>query len=105
MKYRLRVRRLRAVRLAWALRERLQVEWPVLLPRWVPVQLVQQVQQVQQVLAWAQAVASVETAPSRCCQRLRQLLAQGEWLIGCRCLMRWALRYRFWARQVRVRAR
>ena len=85
MKYRLRVRRLRAVRLAWALLERLQVEWPVLLPRWVPVQLVQQ---VQQVLAWAQAVASVETAPSRCCQRLRQRLAQGESQTGCRCLMR-----------------
>ena len=79
--------------------ERLQVEWPVLLPRWLPVQL------VQQVLAWAQAVASVETAPSRCCQRLRQLWAQGEWLIGCRSLMRWALRYRFWALLVRVRAR
>ena len=97
MKYRLRVRRLRAVRLAWALRERLQVEWPVLLPRWVPVQL------VQQVLAWAQAVASVETAPSRCCQRLRQRLAQGESQTGCQCSMRWALRHRFWARQVRVR--
>lgn len=82
MKYRLWVRRLRAVRLGWALLERLQVEWPVLLPRWVPVQL------VQQVLAWAQAVASVETAPSRCYQRLRQLWAQGESQTGCRCLMR-----------------
>ena len=85
MKSWLKVCRLRVERLASALRERLQVEWPVLLPRWVPVQL------VQQVLAWAQAVASVETAPSRCCQRLRQRLAQGESLIGCRCWMRWAL--------------